>query len=134
MTPREELDGLLDFLFGFATRQLEARGEFFPFAAALGADGEPQVVGVDLGDEQPQSTELLDVLFERLAAQAEAGEIRAAGVCADVHLPETDAARASLEHAEHEPIEVFLPYRKKRLGRYEFGEVFAQSGERRIYR
>ena len=45
----------------------------------------------------------------------------------------TDAIKTWLEHADNDPVEVFLPYSKKRLRGFAFGELFAQSGTPRIF-
>jgi hypothetical protein len=56
-----------------------------------------------------------------LARSAASGEIRAAAICADVRItpPEsgdqTDAIRTSIEHADGDPVEVFMPYAKTRM-------------------
>jgi hypothetical protein len=137
-SPRDELDGLLNHLFGFAVQQIERHGEFFPFAAAVAADGELRAVLPQMDEEHPQSTDVIDDLYRVLSAKAASGEIRAAGVCVDVlvTLPDTgtktDALRADLEHAADDPVRVFLPYRKKRLRGYEWGELFAEKGDRHL--
>jgi hypothetical protein len=137
-SPRDELDALLNHLLGFAVQQVERHGEFFPFAAAVAADGELRAVLPTMEDDRPQSTDVIDYLYRVLTAEAASGAIRAAGVCADVlvTLPdtetETDALRADIEHADADPVRVFLPYRKKRLRGYEWGELFAAEGEQHL--
>jgi hypothetical protein len=49
-----------------------------PIAAALDSSGELQMVAADPGDEHPDSSELIPLLYERLRHQASRGEIRAA--------------------------------------------------------
>jgi hypothetical protein len=137
-TPRDEMDSLLDMLLPFAQQELEKHGEFFPFAASIDSSGALGLVAVDLGDEHPASTDVIDAIYEALARSAAGGEIRAAGICADVRITppgssdQTDAIRTSIEHAEGDPVEVFMPYAKKRMRGFEFGELFAQSGAPRI--
>jgi hypothetical protein len=132
------LDALLNHLFGFARQQVEGHGEFFPFAAAIGADGELRLVAPQMEEEHPLSTDVIDDLYRVLTAEASSGAIRAAGVCADVLVTppgadtKTDALRAELEHADDDPVRVFLPYRKKRLRGYEWGELFAERGDRHL--
>jgi hypothetical protein len=138
-TARDEMDSLLDTLLPFAQQQLEKHGEFFPFAASIDSSGAPAMVAVHLGDEHPASTQLIDALYEALARSAASGEIRAAGICADVRVTppgsgdQTDAIRTSIEHAEGDPVEVFMPYAKKRMRGFEFGDLFAQAGTARIF-
>jgi hypothetical protein len=138
-TPREEMDALLDTLLTFAQDMLQKHGEFYPFAASIDSAGALQFVAADVGDEHPRSSELLEVLYDGLRRQAESGEIRASGVCADVRVapPGTDdpadAIAASLEHADAEPANVFLPYAKRKLRGIQFGELFATTGERKVF-
>jgi hypothetical protein len=44
------------------------------------------MVAADPGEDHPDSSELIELLYEGLMRQASAGEIRAAGVCADVRV------------------------------------------------
>ena len=138
-TPRDEMDSLLNTLLPFAQQQLERHGEFFPFAASIDSTGAPRMLAVDLGDEHPESTDVIDSLYEALARSAAGGEIRAAGVCADVRVTapgsaeQTDAIRTSIEHAEGDPVEVFMPYAKRRMRGFEFRDLFAQPGTPRVF-
>ena len=45
----------------------------------------------------------------------------------------TDAVGAFLEHTDAEPVEVYLPYERRRLRGYSFGELWARAGERRVF-
>lgn len=129
---------IVNALFRFAKQQLERHGEFFPFGAVIGADGELRMVATQLEDEPPSSMAVIEDLYRILAPEAESGTIRAAGVCMDVlvTLPgaktKTDALRADLEHVDDDHRRAFVPYRKKRLGRYEYGELFLEPGTPRL--
>jgi len=46
---QEDLDALLELTLPFAQQQLAEHGEFFPFAAAVGADGAPRLIAADPG-------------------------------------------------------------------------------------
>jgi hypothetical protein len=122
-----------------AQQQLEKRAKFFPFAASIDSSGAQAMVAVDLGDEHPASKDVIDSLYEALARSAASGEIRAAAICADVRItpPEsgdqTDAIRTSIEHADGDPVEVFMPYAKTRMRAFQFGDLFAQVGTPRIF-
>jgi hypothetical protein len=97
------------------------------------------MVAVDLGDEHPASKDVIDSLYEDLARSAASGEIRAAAICADVRItpPESgdqpDAIRTSIEHADGDPVEMFMPYAKTRMRAFQFGDLFAQVGTPRIF-
>lgn len=138
-TPRDEMDALLDTLLRFAQQMLDKHGEFYPYAAALDSSGELQMVAADPGEERPDSSELIELLYEGLTRQASAGEIRALGVTADVQvsapdsLEMTDAIKVAIEHASSDPVEVFLPYVKRRFRGAQYGELFAQPGTARVF-
>ena len=130
---RADLDQLLNFLLPFAQQQFKKQGEFFPFGAAMTADGRIQAVDTHDGREQPPSQELIDMLIQGFQIDAAEGQLRAIGICADVLITppgsqdKTDAVRVSLEHVEGEAVDVYLPYRKRFLKRFSFGELFAMQ-------
>ena len=137
--PRDGMDAVLDGLLGFAQQMLDKHGEFYPYAAALDSSGDLQMVAADAGEEHPDPSELIELLYEGLTRQASAGQIRAAGVCADarVNPPDsadmTDAIKVAIEHASSDPVEVFLPYVKRRFRGAEYGELFAQASTARVF-
>jgi hypothetical protein len=139
LNAREEMDMLLDALLRFAQQMLEKHGEFHPFAAALDSAGELQLVAADSGEEQLDSSEVIELLYEGLTRQAVAGEIRAGGVCVDVRVTppdsseKTDAISVAIEHANSDPVEVFLPYATRRFGGARYGALFAQAGTQRLF-
>jgi hypothetical protein len=127
------MDALLSAALPFAKQQLAKHGEFFPYGVAMSLDGQIALVAGDTGTERPPSTEVLDILYEGLRSKAE--ENRGAAVVADVRLrgEETDAIQVEVEHRDGIALKVFLPYRKKRLGGLETGQMRAEAGERRIW-
>ena len=130
------MDALVDALIRFAQEMLAKHGEFFPFGAAVTGTGAVEMVGGYTGEERPPSQAVIDLLYQGLADRARGGEIHASGVCFDVRLrgrDNTDAIQVSLEHASADPVNVFLPYKRQRLGGVKYGELFATSGERRIF-
>jgi hypothetical protein len=83
---QNDLDRLLELTLPFAQQQLAGHGEFFPFAAAVSADGSPKLLGSDaaLLGERPASVDVLDHLVGGL--QEQAGGLRAVALVADVRL------------------------------------------------
>jgi hypothetical protein len=138
-SPRDELDEVLNALLPFAQEMLQKHGEFYPFAAAMTRECELASVAGDVGSEQPDPRELADFLFDALREMAQRGEIKASGVCVNVTVSGEagggvgDAIGVFLEHAEDEPVEVFLPYARRRLRGYTFEELFANPGHRRVF-
>jgi len=139
MNPRDEMDMLLDSQLGFAQEMLSKHGEFYPFAAHVNFEGELALVSGTTGEEKPLSDDVIDVLYAGLCRQAEAGEIRAAAVCADVLVEppggsgKTDAIRVDIEHSHSDPVRVFLPYEKNRRSGLILGELFAARGNARVF-
>jgi hypothetical protein len=138
-TPRDEMDALLDMTLTFSRQMLEERGGFYPHAASIDSSGEMQVAHAWTGEEYPPSDELIRILYDSFRGQASKGEIRAAAVACDVRVTPPgadepgDAIRVGIEHAEAEPVFVFLPYTKKRLRGIDYGELFAVRGESKVF-
>jgi hypothetical protein len=138
LDPAAELGAILDALFGFGYQQIERHGDFLPFAGVIAADGGLRLVASDVAEEQALAEDVLEDLYRGLASEAATGAIRAAGVCVDVLVTragsqtKSDALRVDLEHAAGAPVRAFLPYRKKRLQGYEWGEPFTEQGPSRL--
>jgi len=137
---REELDGMLEPLLQFAQDMLRRRGEFYPFAATIGVDGQLNLNAADTGSQHPPSQEVLELLADGMRAQASTGQIRAAAFCYDVRFTgadgkQTDAIAVALEHKAGDAALVMLPYSKGRLSGLRFGELIAAPpAERRVFR
>lgn len=135
-TPSDDMDALLDHLLTHAVERLEAEGDFDPVAAAIDGRGELRVFGIEpeSGDSPPQ--EAVDQLVESLAAAAGRGEIRAAGVCANVTLPsdagDSEAVVVQLEHRDDDPVDIALPY-ELHGDHIHTGELIAGVGKRRVF-
>lgn len=134
--PADDLDTLLDHLLQYAVERLEAEGDFHPFAAAIDADGELRMVGMEPETEEPSPQEIVEQLGASLAAAAERGEIRASAICANVTLPseegDAEAALVQLEHREDDPVDVALPY-ELHGDHIHTGELVAGAGTRRVF-
>jgi hypothetical protein len=136
--PREEIEALLNFLLPLAEEQLTKTGEFYPYAAVVEADGDLAPVSSDPGEEDPDVGELLLSLHAHLAEQAADGSIRASGIAADVTLTDpdsgetTDAVQVELDHAEGDPVDIYVPY-EGAGERVKFGELVAAHGREPIF-
>jgi multidrug efflux pump subunit AcrA (membrane-fusion protein) len=133
------MDGLLNALVGFAQQMLAERGAFYPCAAGVTASGQLQMVTADLAADQPPPDEVLQALVDRLQQDVAAGEIQAAATRIDVSLaprsgePAGDAIRVDIEHADAEPVRLFLPYVIGAPGRVSYGELIAETGPRFLF-
>ena len=136
--PTDEIQELLNFLLPYAEQMLNEHGEFYPYAAALGSDGELTAVGTDLDDDSPDVGEVLLALHQGLREQAAEGEIRASGIAADVTLTDpdsgetTDAVQVELDHAEADAVDIFVPYETEDEG-IKFGELVAAEGREPVF-
>jgi len=136
--PTDEIQELLNFLLPYAERMLTQHGEFYPYAAALGSDGELSAVGTDLDDDSPDVGEVLLALHQGLRDQAAEGEIRASGIAADVTLTDpdsgetTDAVQVELDHADADAVDIFVPYETEDEG-IKFGELVAAEGREPVF-
>jgi hypothetical protein len=133
------MDGLLNALIGFAQEMLAKRGAFYPCAAEVTAHGQLQMVTADLDADRPSAADVLQALYDRLQRDAASGEIQAAAACIDVGLlprsgePAGDAIRVDIEHAEADPVRLFLPYAMEMSGRVAYGELIAEPGARLVF-
>ena len=131
----QELDELLNALFGMAERLLAKQGAaFLPVGAIMLSHGEIRHVGAQVeGEEYPGAQPVLAVLndmFRKLAAE---GKLKAAGVAYDVvtvppgRHEKQDAICCSLEHFLGDAFDVFKPYARSERGDLEFGEIFSNN-------
>jgi hypothetical protein len=132
------MDALLDPLLTFAQRSLDQHGEFFPFGATISSEGELAMAAATTESDRPPSQELIDLMEEEFRQAASRGEIRAAAICLDVLLrppgaEPIDAIEVRIEHREADPVNVHLPYKKRRLRGIEYGDLSASHGVPRVF-
>jgi hypothetical protein len=138
-TASDEMKAVLNAVTEFAKDQVEKRGSFLPFAATITTDGDLRMVIADIAVDQPEPIALLEPLYASLRRQASDGAIRAAAVCVDVRIRQTegdeatDAIQAMVEHRDAKPVNVFRPYAKRRLRGVAFGDPYPEPGEDRIF-
>jgi hypothetical protein len=136
--PTEEIQELLNFLLPHAEAELNRAGEFYPYAAAMAADGELTPVPAGAGDEPPDVGAVLFELHASLRAQAAEGSIRASGIAADVTLTDpdsgetTDAVQVELDHAEADAVDIYVPYETAGEG-IKFGQLVAAQGREPVF-
>jgi hypothetical protein len=135
--PKEEIEELLNYLLPFAERQLNEAGEFYPYAAMVSADGELRSVTAATGEE-PEVADLLVALHAELRSHAADGSIRASGIAADVTLTDpdsgetTDAVQIELDHADGDPVDVYVPYETATDG-VKFGDPVSAGGREPVF-
>ena len=136
--PADEIQELLRVLLPHAERLLNEQGEFYPYAMALEADGTIEPVPPDIQTADPDVGDVLVALHEGLRSQAAEGSIRASGIAADVTLtdPESgetmDAVQLELDHADADPVDIYVPYETAGDG-VKFGERVAAEGREPVF-
>jgi hypothetical protein len=136
--PTEEIQQLLGALLPHAERMLSEQGEFYPYAMALEADGTIEPVPPDVETEDPDVGDILLALHQGLRSQAADGAIRASGIAADVTLTDpdsgetTDAVQVELDHADGDPVDIYVPY-ETADGEIKFGEIVAAEGRQPVF-
>jgi hypothetical protein len=136
--PTEEIQEILNFMLPYAEQMLSEHGEFYPYAAALDAEGQLNALGADVNDDSADVGEVLLALHEGLRERAAEGAIRASGIAADVTLTDpdsgetTDAVQVELDHADADPVDIFVPYETQPEG-IKFGELVAAEGREPVF-
>lgn len=89
---------LVDHFMSFGMSMLERHGEFFPYGAALTADGQMVMVATDLEVDHPSSNEVIDSLRKAFKSQADNGEFDATALFFDARIsnPGTGKAQDSI--------------------------------------
>jgi hypothetical protein len=101
-------------------------------------DGKIQMAAAAPGDEQPDPDALEALLVRGFQADARAGHVRAVGwfYTVDVsELPggETSALKLCVEHADGEVAVVYVPFRRRRDGAAEYGELVRVAAQGRVF-
>jgi len=153
MTPKDEVEQLMNNGVEVATKMLREDGEFYPFGVMKTAGGEIQPFGVvktaggevqyieaSEGSENPSSGELIAFVRERVRQQAQAGNYVAIAMFYDVRIAppgektKSPAVQVELEHRSGYCADVFFPYSRNKVGVVVFGETFANKREPTVFR
>jgi len=136
---RDDLDNLLSACIPFAQQMLGKRGSFLPFGCTMSSSGE---ISFAAGyDDKPGlvAQQIADLLLEGFRAGAVSGEYKAIALCIDVRVDspdgsgKTDAIRVTLEEKGSEAVNVFMPYRKRVLRGFAYGELFASAADKTVF-
>jgi hypothetical protein len=133
-----DLDELLNEALDAAEQFLDKIGEFFPFVVTMSPDGEISHAQEHLGEDPPAADETIEVLLDGLKKAAAKGKYKATALVSDAHHTPSrdgkynDAISVALEHRTEPPVNCFLPYKHVK-GKFEYGEVFAKRGDRRVF-
>jgi len=133
---KPEIERIAHPLFEFSELCLRKRGNFLPHGAVLTAEGTVELVAAApaSGNDYTNSTEILPVLHDGLRAQAKERKLVAVGVAENVTVARdgqasTNAIKVLFEHRRGLVVALYLPFKKKFLRGYSFGEVFSVPAE-----
>ena len=136
---KDEAQQLMDNVLPFAEQMLNEHGEFIPYGGAMTSSGEiVSVAGTD-GEEQPKSTDIIQLLQDGFKKEAQAGNYKATAIVYDVRVrsPETgdpsDAIAVALDHKSGYSVVVLLPYTLEN-GQLKYGAISAQAGENSVFK
>lgn len=123
-------------LFDFSEQCLQKHGNFLPHGAYLDANGKVGLFAAAPENDITNSTEVLPLLHEGLRASAKERDLVAIGVAENVTVtpdgqPSTEAIKVLFEHKRGLVVALYLPFKKKFLRGYLFGQPFtvAAAGE-----
>jgi hypothetical protein len=124
-----EISAIANPLLDLSMQSLEKRGNFLPHGACLDANGQVSLVAAAPENEIANSTEVLPLLHEGLRASAKRKELVAIGVVENVTITpdgqaSTEAIKVLFEHKRGLVVALYLPFKKKFLRGYSFGETF----------
>jgi len=126
---KPDIVALASPLFELSERFLKARDNFLPHGAVLTDEGQVNLVTGVPENDRTNSIEVLPVLHDALRQSARTG-VKALALAENVTVtPEggktTDAIKVLFEHQRGLAIALYLPFKKRFLRGYEFGESFS---------
>lgn len=130
---KPDVQALAGPLFDLSDRLVRKRGAFLPHAAVLDTSGDVRLLTAappGLENRAVSSVEVLPALHDALRATACAEDLRAIAVCEDVTITphggkKTAAIKVLVEHQGGLCVALYLPFHRKGVGGYEFGQIFA---------
>jgi hypothetical protein len=125
---KPSIESVATALFELSEKFLRANGNFLPHAAELTDTGEVKLVAADPGRDLTNSSEVLPLLHAGLRGCA--SNVVAIGVAENVTVTlenqrPTQAIKVLFEHKRGLTVALYLPFEKKFLRGYSFGNVFS---------
>ncbi len=134
-----DLDKLINILIPFAQKMLAKNGEFFPFGSSILKDGTMIDSAAYDGNKHQSSKVIIDLLTTAYCQKASRGDICAAGICQNVRtippgqVEKVDAIFIGLEHQSGETVNVYIPYKKGKRGKVDYGDLFAMHRDPQFF-
>jgi hypothetical protein len=133
----KEINILIDNIINQTRCFLVNAGEFYPFAAVIKPDRSIAPLGAYLENDQPESTEVLQILEESIKLRFIKKEAVVAGIGLDVlykpagESEKIDALKIMILTEEGYSKDYYLPY-KNINGEFVFHRLFSETGTLRI--
>ena len=137
MTPKDELNSLLNDAIGMAIRLVEKHGSHIPFCMAVTTSGEHINIAAD-DTALPGADALLAGVRQHITDALREKRYRAVALARNVEYrsardgSRTDAVQVTLDHEQGSPVTCYLPYHLAQ-GRVVPGELFAVAPEERFF-
>jgi hypothetical protein len=137
MTPKDELDSLLNDAIGAALHFVEKHGCHMPFCMAITTSGERTNVAAD-DSKLPGPDALLGGIRQHLAEALREKRYRAVALTRNVEYrsaPDgkpTEAVQVTLDHEQGSPVTCYLPYQLAG-GKVLPGQLFAVQAEEKFF-
>ncbi len=117
----QHLEKALKYCNDFAVHMLNDAGEFYPFGAFIKPNGELVSVGGHIGEEFPDTIELLNFLDKAMNSRLSKGEAIATALAVNVNIP----PKFSVEHNDGIKVtlkandfhrSIYTPYKIHKIG------------------
>jgi len=136
---KEECQKLFDSALPFAKQMLAEQGEFFPYGEVMLPNNKIVSVGAEIEDnEQPSSSELIELLKASFIEASKSKEYKATAIVYDVrvNLPnnneKSDAIAVDLDHERGYSVIIYIPYAIHGKS-IEFGGIFVNEGYSAVF-
>lgn len=138
MTPKEEVEVVLNAIIPFAEEQLKKNKTFYPFGMVMLNDGSVAQTICEFEVDHPQSMDVINRIKEIHSNDAKNNIIKISGICWDSKIElangkKTDAMCVRLEHIDNYSIELYKPYSFSLFGKLQTSDILAQKGNREIF-
>lgn len=133
---RPEYTELLNLAIPFAKKMIRKRGSFYPFGAAVHADG--RLEGYAAGEGHDTSLEMIETLVQTYRELRANNNLRACALCYDSRVTREgqgtplDTITLELEAAES-CLRIGMHYGRRPLRGWRFGALFATSSTPRVF-
>lgn len=137
MSPKDELNSLLNDAIGMAIRLVEKHGSHILFCMVITTAGEHINIAAD-DTALPGADALLAGMRQHIADAVRERRYRAVALARNVEYrsarngSRTDAIQVTLDHEQASPVTCYLPYQLAQ-GRVVPGELFAVAPEERFF-